>query len=126
MQTTTSIKLRFAKAVKYIREEVCRELPIQQLHILLEIANEEGINTATLMRRCDIQSGPLSRNIKHLSVFMEQIKGVSVRRGLELVEPRIDVYNRKGLVYYLTAKGKQVVDVMLSILGGNNEPVQAR
>ena len=56
-------RLRLNRAIKYLREEVCRDLPLQQLHILLEIANQDGIDSATLLHRCDMQSGSLSRNI---------------------------------------------------------------
>lgn len=117
MRNVTSCK-KMLEVVKFIRETVCRELPIQQLHILLVVANQEGITSTELCKELDMQSGSLSRNMKMLSRFSERnADGGMVVSGHDLIDPRVDLYNRKMLAYYLTSKGRQFVNNISTLLG---------
>lgn len=115
------IAVRLARAVKYIRENIYRELPMQTFHVFLEIAAEEGIDTRTLASRTDIQSGPLSRNTGILSSYIEVKNGEKKKRGYELIEARPDLYNRKSLSYYLTPKGKQLLFIINEYVSGETK-----
>lgn len=94
--------------VRYLRENVDRELPIQQLHILFEIAKNEGIDSLELKKRTNIPGGSLSRNIQRLEC------------SHELVEVRRDTRNRKRFCYHLTEKGREMLDSLGCMLEGHS------
>lgn len=104
-QTTTMNNME--KLVRYLREYIDRELPIQQLHILLEIAKSEGIDSVELKKRTNIPGGSLSRNIQRLEC------------SHELVDVRRDTRNKRRLCYYLTEKGREVLNSLGCMLERN-------
>ena len=104
--------------ILYLRIEVDREFPLQQLHVLIEIADNEGINTNDLTEKVVMQKGPLSRNIKTLSTFGEIEPGGNVTvHGKDLIEVKRDTVERRLLTYWLTDKGRNVIEHIRKIMG---------
>lgn len=102
---------KLLKVIDYLRKEVDRELPLQQLHVLMAIAEHMKMYTEELADELDMQRGSLSRNIKMLSTYAElNDEGNLVERGKNLIKVDRDLMNRQKLVYSLTEKGENVLN----------------
>ena len=104
---------KLADMVKYIREEINSEMPIQQLAILLEIHKSEGITMFELGRKLGITPGSMSRNISALSLYMKK----GEKKGLDLVTTRPDIHQRRRLACFLTDRG---ISIMAEIMARIN------
>ena len=109
----------FAKVVRFLRNELSKELPTQQLDLFLTIAEQEGVTTNELMAQLDMPQGTVSRNIKALGRYVvDGDGGDKVVAGYDLIRIEPDIYNRKTNAYYLTKKGQELVAIIERLLAG--------
>jgi len=66
--------------------------------------------------------GSLSRNIKMLSKWTDKKTGKD--KGYDLIEPRIDPYERRARVYYLTPNGQQKIRTVYEYAKKLNESMK--
>lgn len=105
---------KLTKVVAYLRKEVEREFPLQQLHLLLEIAADEGLDTKELATRTEMSGGPLSRGVRKLATVIDRREdGKIVEVGMGLVEIQV---GRRQHTYWLSPKGKALMNAIRTIL----------
>lgn len=110
---------KLTKVVAYLRKEVEREFPLQQLHLLLEIAADEGLDTKELAARTEMGGGPVSRGVRKLAILFDREDGKIVEVGMGLVEIRT---GRRQHTYWLSPKGKALMDTVRALLScGDNQ-----
>jgi DNA-binding MarR family transcriptional regulator len=99
------------RVVSVIRELVDPEVPLQQLALLLLIAEagEEGITMPDAGDKLGMGQTSVSKNAKALGRYAEQHGGFMTIKGLELVEARPDLLERRRLRMTLTPKGERVI-----------------
>lgn len=105
------------RIMETIRKKVHSDLPVQQAHILLTVADHPGITLPEISRQLDMNQGTVSRNVKVLGIYAEPSKdekGKMVVKGHDLVYTQPDLYNRKSLAVFLTKKGEEVVEALAS------------
>jgi len=103
---------RMSRIVSVIRELVEPDLPLQQLALLLLIAEagEEGITMPEAAVKLNMGQTSVSKNAKALSRYAEDRGGTLVIKGLELIEARPDLLERRRLRMSITPKGVQLLD----------------
>ena len=106
-----TMKIRqFRTVVEFIRKEVNPEFPIQQLSVLLLVAEEEGITQTEISQILSMPQATVSRNVAKLGNKVVQRDGKSKMIGYGLVENRQDVvHDPRRLAVYLTDKGKKFI-----------------
>jgi DNA-binding MarR family transcriptional regulator len=104
------------KAVSYIRENINPDFALPQLAIFLRVAQTEGITQTELSEQLSMPQGSMSRNIKQLSKYYDEIGGEKVMAGYDLVRVEPDLVERRRLAVYLTEKGKKVINALQSIV----------
>ena len=102
MRTETT---KLATFVRTLRQEL-GDLQLQQVALFLEIAADEGISSPVLESKLKVSGATVSRNVKLLSKYPD--KG-SIK-GLDLVRTEPDLYERRRFVYFLTDKGKRLIE----------------
>lgn len=112
---------RLLKILELVRNKVHRELPIQQLLLLLTVAERPGITMPELMAVLDMPQGTVSRNVKALSHYLEWKNGVAVPHGRGLLRTLPDADNRQVLAVYLTGRGDALCEELARLLAA--EPV---
>jgi len=106
------------KALRYVRQEV-GDLPVQQLEMFLQIAEEEGISQVDLVDRIGMLQGTVSRNVQRLShKLVENTKGEFKNIGYGLIESRLTGEGRRESLH-LTPKGRAVYNDLTKILSGD-------
>lgn len=98
------------QVVEVIRQEVNKDLPIQQLALFLLVAERPGITMTEMCRVLRMPQGSVSRNVKQLGLYLDQRGGRSVPRGLDLLRTEPDPENRCRLSVYLTKRGQLLAD----------------
>jgi DNA-binding MarR family transcriptional regulator len=103
------------RVVSVIRELVDPDLPLQQLALLLLIAEagDEGITMPEAADKLHMGQTSVSKNAKALSRYAEDRGGQLVIRGLELIEARPDLLERRRLRMTVTPKGEEVLRKIL-------------
>ena len=86
-------------------------MPIQQLHVFLAIAMDEGVCGKDLERRLGFTNAAISRNI---SALQEKKDGVAAGSGLICWRPDKIDGRRRNL--YLTDKGKLLLKQLDEVL----------
>lgn len=97
-------------AVQLLREEA-PELPIQQLHLFLAIAMDEGVGTKDLEQRYGYTNAATSRNVTALYKYPGQ-----GRSGLDWVRWQPSPMDGRKRELFLTDKGKEVIEKVLNRL----------
>lgn len=90
-------------------------MPIAQLGLVLETAQNPGITQpelAELAEKFNMHSGTVSRNLKTLSIYVEN----GVRKGFDLIEMRPDLVERRKLACFLTARGAELVQAIVQTM----------
>jgi len=90
------------------------DMPIQYALSFLTIAQNEGLSMGDLAQRLDIAQSSASRNIAALSKWHSFGK-----EGHELVEAHEDPRERRRKLVSLTARGKNLIAVLKSIVAGD-------
>lgn len=116
--SSLSVGLQKFKKSQQVLEKIFSELPLQQVMLLLAIAEEpQGITQPTLAKKLDWPQGTVSRNVKKLSVYLEQNPGQPAKKkGYDLVEQRPDLSDRKTNIVYLTPKGKRILKEISDVI----------
>jgi DNA-binding MarR family transcriptional regulator len=97
-------------AVADVISEVYAEMPIQQIRLLFLLSKEGECYSDVIMNTLGMTSASLSRSVRTLSVWLEKDEnGQAVKRGLDLVETRQDMFERRKYIYLLTPKGKALM-----------------
>jgi len=106
-------KLR--RVVSVVRELIDPELPLQQLALLLLIADAdgEGITMPEACEKLRMGQTSVSKNAKMLSQYAEETAGIVKIKGYALIDSRPDLLERRRLRMTITAKGKQVLDKII-------------
>ena len=117
---------KLIRAMEIVRKDIYAELPVQQLHILLTVADSPGITLPEISAKLGMNQGSTSRNVKILGAYVEKSDVASEKaskghkhaelKGHQLLDTRPDLYNRKSLAVFLTRKGEQVVKRLAKIL----------
>ena len=114
---------KLIKIMEEIRKNIYAEMPVQQIHILLTVADNPGITLPELSDALHMNQGTTSRNVKVMGRYMEKsdAPGKEGRKhaeikGHDLLHTQPDLYNRKSLAVFLTKKGEKVVRQLAKIV----------
>jgi DNA-binding MarR family transcriptional regulator len=111
---------RLMDALQFLRNRLNRDLPIQQVLLLLSVAERPGTTMPELMRLLDMPQGTVSRNVKALSHSVSWQNGLAVPRGYGLLRTQPSVDNRQVLAVFLTGRGVAMVEELSRRLGGED------
>ncbi|WP_136625103.1 MarR family winged helix-turn-helix transcriptional regulator [Aureimonas flava] len=111
--------VRLTTAIQQLRT-VSREMPIQQLHVLLTVAAHPGIAPAKVGKLVGLEQSSVSRNVLSLSRT-----GSKATAGLGLIEARRSPEDHRATCLFLTDRGRLVVTTMLGTLEGRSAPQDA-
>jgi DNA-binding MarR family transcriptional regulator len=108
----------FSRGIAFVRREVNSDLPIQQIAILLRVAEQEGVTMPEIAQSLKMSQASVSKNVRMLSRFVDgtEIKGYDLLRAEQSIE------NRLRLALTLTAKGAKVLKGLAEIMGARREP----
>lgn len=112
------------KVMETLRRRVHSDMPTQQVHILLTVADQPGITMPEIAKKLDMNQGTVSRNVKVMGIYAEKPAGAKAKgkkgdaeiRGYDLLRTQPDLYNRKSLAVFLTKKGEQVVKSLTKVV----------
>lgn len=101
-----------------LKELVHPDMSVTQVQIILLVAREPGISTQEILMQLGCTAAALSRNMRTLNVWYDKDKktGEEVKKGYELIDPMKDPRERRALNYYLTKKGRHVVDTLWHLM----------
>ena len=101
------------KAIKILKDHVKKDINIDQIEILLHLADNEPdpISYSTLSRLMDNSTANISMNIKILGEYFikDQTNGDFIDTGLGLVKAFPSPHDSNENVVFLTAKGTKIV-----------------
>ena len=101
------------KAIKILKEHVNKDLNVDQIEILLHLADNEPdpISYSTLSRLMDNSTANISLNINILGEYFikDQTNGDLIDTGLGLVKAFPSPHDSNENVVFLTAKGTKIV-----------------
>ena len=101
------------KAIKILKEHVKKDINIDQIEILLHLADNEPdpISYSTLSRLMDNSTANISMNINILGEYFirDQTNGDLIDTGLGLVKAFPSPHDSNENVVFLTAKGTKIV-----------------
>ena len=101
------------KAIKILKEHVKKDINIDQIEILLHLADNEPdpISYSTLSRLMDNSTANISLNINILGEYFikDQTNGDLIDTGLGLVKAFPSPHDSNENVVFLTAKGTKIV-----------------
>jgi len=99
------------RVVEIVRQQINKDLPIQQLALFLLVANRPGISMTDICRVLRMPQGSVSRNVKQLGCYLERREGLEMVKGLDLLRTEPDPENRCRLLVYLTRRGQELADL---------------
>ena len=101
------------KAIKILKEHVKKDINVDQIEILLHLADNEPnpISYSTLSRLMDNSTANISLNINILGEYFikDQTNGDLIDTGLGLVKAFPSPHDSNENVVFLTAKGTKIV-----------------
>ena len=101
------------KAIKILKDHVKKDINIDQIEILLHLADNEPdpISYSTLSRLMDNSTANISMNINILGEYFirDQTNGDLIDTGLGLVKAFPSPHDSNENVVFLTAKGTKIV-----------------
>ncbi|MGW8325073.1 MAG: hypothetical protein ACWGNI_05150 [Desulfobacterales bacterium] len=101
------------KAIKILKEHVKKDINVDQIEILLHLADNEPdpISYSTLSRLMDNSTANISMNINILGEYFikDQTNGDLIDTGLGLVKAFPSPHDSNENVVFLTAKGTKIV-----------------
>lgn len=89
------------------------ELPIQQLQIFVAVALNEGTTARALERPTGMTQASIGRNVNALCRYAG-----GGREGLGWLETRVDPRDLRAKPLYLTDKGREVLDKVMTCMEG--------
>jgi hypothetical protein len=112
-------KLSVIEKILHVFKEIGSEIPIQQMLLLVAVAQNQGRTMPELQESLGMPQGTLSRNVKALGVYLvpdpdnpQQKK----KDGYDLLITRPDLENRKSLAVYLSSRGEEVIAQLKSVV----------
>ncbi len=105
--------------LKYLRKQISVDIPIQQIIILLEVAENPGITQTELGERLSMSPSSISRSVRMLGNYLE--RSSDEMKGYGLVETRPDLRERHRQSCFVTERGRTVVDEFAEILIGKRK-----
>jgi len=113
----------FKAAIELFRNEIFRELPLQQLYMILLAIENDGISLKDFRKLVGLPSGTVTKNIKKLGLEMRQdLEGKWKDAGYGLVEVYRPSTGPKIKKLYLTERGKQFAEKLLGVLSTGKLP----
>jgi DNA-binding MarR family transcriptional regulator len=108
---------KFVRGIDLFRTEIFQELPLQQLKMVLCVADNEGMNQQDFQEILGVPQGTVSRNLSKLGLkVVEMDNGEMKDVGYGLLEVYPDPKEPKRNCVYLTKKGRAFVNQLKSIL----------
>jgi len=108
------------KAIRILRDYVNKDINIDQLAILLHLADNEPepVSYSTLSKLMDNSKASISRNIEMLSghYLKDPITGEWVDTGLGLVKTSPSPHDSEDCVAFLTDRGTKVVWILNELI----------
>ena len=113
----------FKAGIELFRNEIFRELPLQQLYMILLAIENHGISLKDFRKLVGLPSGTVTKNIKKLGLEMRQdLEGNWKDAGYGLVEVYRPSTGHKIKKLYLTERGKQFAEKLLGVLSTGKLP----
>ncbi|MCK4260079.1 MAG: MarR family transcriptional regulator [Halanaerobiales bacterium] len=66
--------LKMRQTIKYLREIIAKDMPLQQLAVFLEVCANEGISMKELAKTLGMPQSSITRNVKRLCQFKNGTK----------------------------------------------------
>ena len=106
--------IRLGAILNSVRKYVRTDMPIQQLALLLLVAQagDEGITMSEASQKLGMGQTSVSKNAKMLSRYAEKRGGHMEIKGYELIEARPDLLERRRLRMTITPKGIDVLKMI--------------
>ena len=92
-----------------------KDMTLGEILTLLYVLENESVPMPELVEKLQTPQGSMSRYVKRLGVYLEKEKGVSVKKGVNLLTTRPDIYERRRFVVELTPKGKTLRQKILKL-----------
>ena len=109
------------KAIRIIKHHVKEDINVEQIEILLNLAENEPepVSYLTLSRLMDNSTARISKNIQILFEYhiKDPANGEWVDTGLGLVKAFPSSYDPKDNVAFLTDKGRKLVWMLNELIG---------
>ena len=113
----------FKAGIELFKDQVFRELRVQELYMILLAIENEGISLKEFRKLMGLPPGSVSRNIRKLGLTMQQeLDGQWRDTGYELVEVYRPSTGPKLKRVYLTERGKQFAKRLQEVLSTGEVP----
>ena len=114
MASATEVR-KLSRIVSSIRRHVAPNLSLQQLALLLLVADagEEGITMPEAATKLEMGQTSVSKNAMMLSKYAEHHGSVMTIKGYDLISTAPDLRERRRLSMTLTPKGKEVIEKLV-------------
>jgi DNA-binding MarR family transcriptional regulator len=110
----TKVLRTVTEALDYFRREINNDIPVQQIIILLTVAENPGISQAELAMKVGMSPSSISRSVRMLARYLE--RGNDTEKGYGLIETRPDLRIRSRQACFLTTLGHKVIAGVIAIL----------
>lgn len=102
------------EALDYLRREINNDIPIQQILILLTVAENPGMSQSELATKVGMSPSSISRSVRMLGRYLERDN--DIEKGYGLIETRPDLRIRSRQACFLTTLGQKVIEGVLAIV----------
>lgn len=104
------------EALDYLRNQINNDIPIQQILILLTVAEKPGISQSELATIVGMSPSSISRSVRMLGRYLERDN--DLEKGYGLIETRPDLRIRSRQACFLTTLGHKLIAGVVAILMG--------
>jgi DNA-binding MarR family transcriptional regulator len=103
---------KLSRIVSAIRTNIGPTLPLQQLALLMLVAEagDDGITMPEAVTKLGMGQTSVSKNAMMLSKYAEHHGGAMTIKGYDLIATAPDLSERRRLCMTLTPKGKDVIE----------------
>lgn len=113
---------RLIGVVEILRKSIRKDMPSQQIALLLTVAENPGVSMPDLCEMLDMPQGTLSRNVKALSSYVDRSGRIAEVRGQGLLFTEQCRANRHALAVFLTEKGLALIDELAEAIRTDSKP----
>lgn len=107
------------EVLDYLRNQINNDIPIQQILILLTVAEKPGISQSELATIVGMSPSSISRSVRMLARYLERDN--DIEKGYGLIETRPDLRIRSRQACFLTTLGRKVIAGVVAILNRSGE-----
>lgn len=107
-------------ALRLFRQRVSKNMPTQQILLLLTVARHPGITMPELIQTLDMPQGTVSRNVKALAHSVSWQSGIAVPHGYGLLRTLPSVDNNRVLAVFLTGRGEALIEELARQIGADH------